>query len=130
MRARRAVVGLVLAGTAACGGGAQPAPEAVERGLQQVEAQLRAGQPQAARRALDELVRRTLAARDRGEVDEARADRIVAAAAALAQALPAAPAPAATPTPTRTPSDEGDEGDGKDEEDDGRGKGKKGKGRD
>ena len=130
MRMSRAAVGLVLAAAAACGGGAQPAPEAVERGLQQVEAQLRAGQPQAARRALDELVRRTLAARDSGEVDDARADRIVAAAAALAQALPAPPLPASRPTPTPAPTRTQGDGDDEDEKDDEHGKGKKGKGRD
>lgn len=71
-----------------------------------------------AQRHLDELVKVTVAARDAGDLEDAQADRVLAAAARLLAALPeapTAPTPSVAPTPTPSPSpaqpeeDKGDE---------------------
>lgn len=119
MRARLLLVGLLL-GATACGGGADPAPAAVTGSLDRVETLLEAGRGAEARQALEDLVRRTLALREAGELDPEQADRIVAAAARLAQVLPSpTPSPTASPAPVReqdrreSRQDKGDEDDGK-----------------
>jgi hypothetical protein len=139
VRTQLLAVGTVLALTA-CGGGRTPAPEPVGQSLDRVESLLEAGRGLEARTALEDLVRRTLALRESGELDPEQAARIVAAATRLAQVLPSPrPAPTAAPTPTLG-EDEGERGDdkgdgkgkggGKGDDDKGDGKGEDGKGED
>lgn len=103
-RARRLVAaGLLLAGLVGCGGGQAAAPAGVRSALARVDAAVGARDYAGARVALDALVRQTLAARQRGELSRAQADRVLAAATRLGVDLPA-PAPIATvsPQPTST----------------------------
>ena len=114
-----AVPALVL--VTACGSGPKPAPSAVSAALTRVDRLIAAHQFTSARLALDDLVRRTDAARADGTLDADRAQRITAAAAQLAAALPvvAAPKPSPTPKPAPAPHErkphkkhgEGDHGD-------------------
>jgi Flp pilus assembly protein TadD len=127
MRTRAVIGALALAASlTGCGGGAEPAPDAVVRSLDRVEALLEAGRSQEATAALGDLVRRTIAVRDAGELSEERAARILAAATELAAVLPGpTPTRAPSPTPTRVAEDE-EKGD---DEEGGKGKGR-GKGKD
>ena len=118
---RLAVVLVLLAG---CGGGPEPAPAKVTDALARVDRHVAARDYAAARTALEDLVRRAGAAREEGTLDEARAERVIAAAARLGAALPrpvVKPAPTPTPTPTAKDEDEDDGDDGRK----GKGKGKK-----
>jgi len=124
---RRLIV--VLALVAGCGGGPEAPPTSVTAALSQVDRHVAAKDFAAARTALEELVRRTTAAREAGTIDEQRADRVIAAAARLGAALPR---PVVTPSPTPAPEptrDDKDDDKGDDDKGDG-GKGKKGKGDD
>lgn len=111
---------------AGCGGGTPAAPPAaLTQALARVDAALGAHDWGRARTALDELVRRTVLAREAGEVSAEEADRILAAAARLAAGVPSpSPAPTATRTPSAAPEDDGDS-----DEHPGKGKGR-GKGHD
>jgi hypothetical protein len=93
-----AVPALVL--VTACGSGPKPAPAAVSTALTRVDRLIAAHQFTSARLALDDLVRRTAAARAAGTLDDQRAQRITAAAAQLAAALPVVTTP---PPPSPTP---------------------------
>ena len=93
-----------LALVAACGSGPKPAPAAVSTALARVDRLIAAHQYASARVALDDLVRRTSAARADGSLDDQRAQRITAAAAQLAAALPVVvtpPRPSPTPAPVQ-----------------------------
>ena len=117
---KRILVAVAL--VAACGSGPEPAPSTMTTSLAKVDRLVAARDYAAARTALEELVRRTAAAREAGDIDEQRADRVIAAAARLGAALPR---PVVAPSPTPSPSPKGD-GDDKDDgdKDDGEGKGK------
>jgi len=130
VRTQLVAVGTVLALTA-CGGGSTPAPEPVGQSLDRVESLLEAGRGLEARTALEDLVRRTLALRENGDLAPDQADRIVAAATRLAQVLPSPrPTPTGAPAPTRG-EDEGERGEDKgDEKGKGGGKGGDDKGED
>ena len=108
---------LALALVAACGNGPEPAPAALTSTLSRVDKLVAAHDYGSARLALEDLVRRTAVARENGEIDAARADRITAAAARLSAALPR---PVVTPSPTPSPQPRDSDGDGD------RGKKKKG----
>jgi hypothetical protein len=116
---RRALLAVAL--VAACGGGPDPAPTALTSSLTRVDRLVAAHDYAAARMALEDLVRRTAVARENGELDDARADRITAAAARLSAALPR---PVVTPSPTPSAPPRGDDSDG------GHGKKKRGHKRD
>lgn len=96
------LVGLLL-GSAGCGSG-DGAPldqvPALSARLDSIDTALADGRYRAARDRLGDLVEETVAARDRGELDEAGAQRILAAAARLLSALPTVAAPVPTVTPT------------------------------
>ena len=105
---RRSLPTLLLAVVlTACGGGSDPAPRTVTDALARVDRVLAVHDYAAARLALDDLVRRAAAARDAGQLSDARSDSIISAAARLAAALPH-PAPTPSVTPTRAPQPEGD----------------------
>jgi hypothetical protein len=119
---RRLLAVALLVALAGCGDGPRAAPATVTAALTRVDRYVAAHDYAHARLALDDLVRRTAAARAAGALDEARAQRITAAAAELAAALPvAAPRPTATATPKPAPAhherkrhkrhEKGDEGD-------------------
>lgn len=96
-------VGLVTG----CGGAGTTdrAPAVVLQALSQVDSAVAARDWPAVRQALDDLVRRTLLARRSGELSEAHADRILAAAAELRSGVPGtSPAPTTRPTATASPS--------------------------
>jgi hypothetical protein len=114
-------VALILAATliAGCGGETPPAEAAPELAdqLALVDRAVGSGDEMAIRRRLDSLVTATESARDAGRIDEAQADRILAAADALLARLPAPQqepeptAPSPTPSATPPPPEEGGEGD-------------------
>ena len=114
MRGRRAPrgLGLVLAALvlAGCGASTSPGDEvpALSVGLARVDDAIVDGRYDQARNRIERLVGLTTDARDGGDLEEAEADRILAAAAELMSALPAEepaeepaePVPSATATPT------------------------------
>jgi hypothetical protein len=114
-------VALILAATllAGCGGETPPAEAAPELAdqLALVDRAVGSGDEMAIRRRVDSLVAATESARDAGRIDEAQADRILAAADALLARLPAPQqepepsAPSPTPSATPPPPEEGGEGD-------------------
>jgi hypothetical protein len=114
MRGLRLVVP-VLALVTACGPGTDSAPSGVTGALARVDRLIAAHQYAQARVALDDLVRRTAAARASGALDEDWAEQITAAAARLSAAMPVAvPAtPSPTPAPDRQSGPRGKKGDGK-----------------
>ena len=104
---RRPLAGLLLAVcvVTGCGGAGTTdrAPTVVVQALSRVDSEVAARDWPAVRQALDDLVRRTLLARRSGELSEAHADRILAAAAELRSGVPAS-SPAPTTRPTASPS--------------------------
>jgi hypothetical protein len=103
---------LAVALIAACGNGPEPAPTSLTSTLSRVDRLVAAHDYAAARLALEDLVRRTAVARQGGDIDATRADRITAAAARLAAALPR-PVVTPSPTPSPQPRDSGGGGSGK-----------------
>lgn len=91
---------LVLLSTAACGEETAPADRVPELAtlLDQVDEAVAAGDDDAARRSLEDLIAATEDARDSGELDDAEADRIVSAADRVLEGLPEPPAEEPSPT--------------------------------
>lgn len=120
----RRLVALVVAPTllvlGGCGGTPESPADAVPElttTLERVDDALAAGRTEAARRQLEALTSATIEARDVGDLEEAEADRILAAATRLLALLPK-PEPEPEPaTPSPAPEDEEQEPD--EESDDG-----------
>lgn len=113
-----------------CGDDTSPAdavPELSER-LAAVDDAVAAGDDEATRAALDDLVSVTREAEDAGELDASEAEEILAAAGHLEELLPEAVEPEQTPeeSVTETPAPEEDDSDseeGEDEDESGPGQG-------
>ena len=139
-----ALTGMLLAGCGSETAPADSAPELAEQ-LTRIDRAVAAGDEARIRQRVEALVTATESARDAGRLDDAQADRILAAADALLARLPAEepepePRPSPSPpsssatTPTPAPEegdeDEGDEDEGGDEPGPGNSEGKgKGKGK-
>ena len=105
-----AVIALAAAVVVAAGCGntvATPPGEAVpalSAQLTKVDDALSAQRYTEARKALDGLIRRTITARDTGQITSDQANRILAAAALLAADLPVS-RPTVSPTPSPSPTE-------------------------
>jgi hypothetical protein len=104
MRRLRALPVVLVLLLTACGSGHHAAPDAVQSALARVDRALASHQYGTARAALEDLVRRTAAARDAGALGRDQAERITAAAAELSAELPAPVVPVVRPTPTPAPA--------------------------
>jgi hypothetical protein len=121
------VIGAVVLMLVGCGrSSAADAVPALDERLAAVDTAIARDDFDAAREALDRLVRTTTEARRAGELDPEQADAILAAAATLEARLPAPEEPSAdaetpSPTPSTPPDDDqedgGDGGDGEGEGD-------------
>lgn len=106
-RARRAIVGVLLAVglLAGCGGSPPPAHQvpALTATLGRVDAALVHGRYDEARAELKAVISTTRTARDAERITDAQAQAIIAAATEVLDALPGS-APAPTPSPSSSPT--------------------------
>lgn len=111
MSARPSRLGRVLAGTAlvlltACGGGSQDSRAELVDALEAIDDSVTGSDDDLVLQRIDELVERTEDARDAGDISDAEAEQVLAAAEALRAAVLAGAGDEPTPAPTTAPTTE------------------------